>query len=78
MTKTSPNVPNQALVTHLPPDHPPVYRIPQVAHLLSCSPEHVWQLVKSGAIASIRIHPSKKRSRIRIPVSEVLNLLKPC
>jgi len=70
--------PNQTLVTHLPATATKsFYKLREVAAILDVTYLYLLKLVHSGAIASVRICPSNKRSTIRIPQSEVLRMLQP-
>lgn len=70
--------PNQTVVTHLPATQTKsFYKLREVAEILDVTYLYLLKLVHSGAIASVHIHPSNKRSTIRIPVSEVLRMISP-
>lgn len=66
--------PHQVLVSHLP-NAQAFYTLPFAARLIGCSDKHMRRLVRAGDIHSVRIHPSAKRSRLRIPRTELAKLL---
>ncbi len=65
----------QTVVTHIPSaSHQAYYHVSQVAKLLGLTTKQVYRWMECGFISSCRIQ-TPKRSRLRIPRSEVMRLV---